>query len=143
MIEWTFDPLELANAYLNISRLGAIARRFEPNLYGLSSSPLHAGLPTDRLVAEWWLSLGRVKAATCGDPIAIAADFVRISVPLEIQELKKSGSAKALETQDTVRRNFSDLFKRGYGVSGFAFETGAGVYIFEKQEITRLPRYIR
>jgi GNAT superfamily N-acetyltransferase len=27
LIEWTFDPLEIKNAYLNIEKLGAIARR--------------------------------------------------------------------------------------------------------------------
>src|SRR2546423_1516804 len=28
LIEWTFDPLEIKNAFLNIVRLGAIARRY-------------------------------------------------------------------------------------------------------------------
>jgi predicted GNAT superfamily acetyltransferase len=55
LIEWTFDPLQLKNAHFNIARLGAMVRRYIPNLYGRTSSPLHAGLPTDRLVAEWWL----------------------------------------------------------------------------------------
>ncbi len=56
MIEWTFDPLEIKNAYLNIEKLGAIARRYNENQYGITSSPLQGGLPTDRLVAEWWLN---------------------------------------------------------------------------------------
>ncbi|MGH7487194.1 MAG: GNAT family N-acetyltransferase, partial [bacterium] len=54
LIEWTFDPLELKNAYFNIERLGAIVRRYVPNQYGTTSSHLHGGLPTDRCVAEWW-----------------------------------------------------------------------------------------
>jgi len=60
LVEWTFDPLELRNAYFNVERLGAIVRRFLPNCYGVTSSPLHGGLPTDRLVAEWWLRAPRV-----------------------------------------------------------------------------------
>ena len=60
-IEWTFDPLQLKNASFNIARLGAIVRHYIPNLYGRTSSPLHAGLPTDRLVAEWWVRSSRVK----------------------------------------------------------------------------------
>ena len=31
LIEWTFDPLEIKNAYFNIERLGAIIRRFVRN----------------------------------------------------------------------------------------------------------------
>ncbi len=40
LIEWTFDPLEIKNAYLNIEKLGAIARRYNVNQYGITSSPL-------------------------------------------------------------------------------------------------------
>ena len=61
-MEWTFDPLEIKNAYLNIEKLGAIARRYNVNQYGITSSPLQGGLPTDRLVAEWWMKSKRVEA---------------------------------------------------------------------------------
>ena len=53
LIEWTFDPLELKNAFFNIERLGAIVRRYAVNQYGVTASPLHGGLPTDRCIAEW------------------------------------------------------------------------------------------
>ena len=56
LIEWTFDPLQALNAHLNFRRLGVIVREYEVNIYGESSSPLHRGSPTDRFVAEWWLS---------------------------------------------------------------------------------------
>jgi len=62
-MEWTFDPLEIKNAHLNIARLGAIARRYMRNIYGPSTSPLQGGLPTDRLVVEWWLKSERVRRA--------------------------------------------------------------------------------
>ena len=61
LIEWTFDPLEIKNAYLNIEKLGAIARRYNINQYGITSSPLQGGLPSDRLIAEWWLKSKRVE----------------------------------------------------------------------------------
>ena len=63
LIEWTFDPLEIKNAFFNIERLGAIVRRYVPNQYGTTSSPLHGGLPTDRCVAEWWLASRAAKRA--------------------------------------------------------------------------------
>src|SRR5271165_540228 len=59
-IEWTFDPVEIKNAFLNIHKLGAVVRRYEENFYGVSSSRLQGGLQTDRLVAEWWLASPRV-----------------------------------------------------------------------------------
>ena len=61
LIEWTFDPLEIKNAYLNLEKLGAIARRYNINQYGITSSPLQGGLPSDRLIAEWWLKSKRVE----------------------------------------------------------------------------------
>jgi predicted GNAT superfamily acetyltransferase len=42
-IQWTFDPLELRNAHFNLNRLGAICRQYKPNLYGITTSPLHRG----------------------------------------------------------------------------------------------------
>src|SRR2546430_7745858 len=66
LIEWTFDPLEIKNAYLNIGKLGAIARRYTCNQYGMSSSPLQGGLPTDRLVAEWLARSKQVAGALGG-----------------------------------------------------------------------------
>ncbi len=53
LVEWTFDPLELKNAFFNIERLGAVVRRYVLNQYGTTTSRLHGGLPTDRCVAEW------------------------------------------------------------------------------------------
>ena len=66
LIEWTFDPLIMKNAYFNFMRLGAIARRYLPNAYGITTSPLHAALPTDRLVAEWHLRSPRVRRVLAG-----------------------------------------------------------------------------
>ena len=53
IILWTFDPLELRNAHFNLNRLGAICREYKSNLYGVTTSPLHRGLPTDRRFHQW------------------------------------------------------------------------------------------
>ena len=66
LIEWTFDPLEMRNAHFNLMRLGAVARRYIPDYYGVTESPLHGGLPTDRLVAEWWVASERVRGMAVG-----------------------------------------------------------------------------
>jgi predicted GNAT superfamily acetyltransferase len=53
LIEWTFDPLQAANAHLNLTVLGCLATEYRVDAYGALAGPLTAGTPTDRLVAEW------------------------------------------------------------------------------------------
>jgi predicted GNAT superfamily acetyltransferase len=53
LIEWTFDPLQAANAHLNFAKLGVVAEEYAVNIYGESSSALHRGTPTDRLIVQW------------------------------------------------------------------------------------------
>src|SRR3954469_12861952 len=84
LIEWTFDPLEIKNAFFNIERLGAVVRRFVLNQYGTSTSHLHGGLPTDRCVAEWYIGSPRVEIASEGRVPPRSEVTERISVPVEI-----------------------------------------------------------
>src|SRR5205823_11777737 len=92
LIEWTFDPLELKNAHFNLNRLGAICRHYIPNLYGVTTSPLHRGMATDRLVAEWHLDSPRVVAAIGGlVPTEIAAP-AKIELPGELEQWKEECS---------------------------------------------------
>ena len=71
LIEWTYDPLQAANAHLNFTKLGIVVEEYEENIYGESSSPLHGGTPTDRFVAEWRISAPHVerRIAAIGGPV--------------------------------------------------------------------------
>jgi predicted GNAT superfamily acetyltransferase len=114
LIQWTFDPFELRNAHFNLDRLGAICRQYLPNLYGVTSSPLHRGLPTDRLLAEWFLDSARVVAAIenlAKDPVAGPAAVV---FPAEIAEWKRTDSPELVKFQGRVRGEFASWFARGY-----------------------------
>src|SRR5215211_2901702 len=53
LIEWTFDPLQAMNAHFNFAKLGGVAEEYAPNFYGESTSALHRGTPTDRIVLSW------------------------------------------------------------------------------------------
>jgi len=53
LIEWTFDPLQAMNAHLNFAKLGGVVEEYAENFYGESTSALHRGTPTDRLVVSW------------------------------------------------------------------------------------------
>ncbi|GAB4476273.1 MAG: hypothetical protein Kow00124_18240 [Anaerolineae bacterium] len=57
---WTYDPLLLPNAALNIGRLATICRRYVRDAYG-ELSGINAGLNTDRFEVEWWLCSRRVE----------------------------------------------------------------------------------
>lgn len=129
LIEWTFDPLEIKNAYFNIEKLGAIVRRFVPNQYGVSSSVLHGGLPTDRCTAEWWIEDDRARAAVDGRPVSRPAIEASIEVPAAIAALRHSDPKQAREIQQAVGERFQKLFDMGLAVVGFDRSEDAGSYL--------------
>ena len=129
LIEWTFDPLELKNAFFNIERLGAIARRYVHNQYGRTSSHLHGGLPTDRLIAEWWIASSRVDAIANqrpGEPPSIEA---RIEVPANISVLVQEDAERAREIQTRVGERFDTYFRSGLTVVGIQKDHDSSVYL--------------
>jgi len=120
LIEWTFDPLEIKNAHLNIHRLGAIARRYTMNQYGVSSSPLQGGLPTDRLIAEWWLRSKRVVNLLERGVSPQFQTELTIDVPGEIYAWKANPETreKARAVHSRNRELFLDAFGHGLAVLG-------------------------
>jgi predicted GNAT superfamily acetyltransferase len=118
LVQWTFDPLELRNAHFNFNRLGAIARTFHANLYGVTTSPLHRGLATDRLVAEWHLDSPRVIAAIGGIVNQPASAPATIEVPDELERWKVEDMNKVQEVQRRLRAQFMEWFGRGYAALG-------------------------
>ena len=121
LIEWTFDPLEIKNAYLNIEKLGAVVRRYNINQYGITSSPLQGGLPSDRLIAEWWLKSKRVQRLLEDGKNAVAAAVTSISVPAQIYEWKASAEtrSKAQQVQERNREQFLRAFADGLAVLNY------------------------
>lgn len=129
LIEWTFDPLEIKNAFFNIERLGAIVRRYVHNQYGTTTSHLHSGLPTDRLIAEWWIRTHRVEAICTGRGFSGPEPVARIPVPVEISELRQQDAPRARNIQDGIGKEFDRQFQAGLAVIGFEKSREAGVYL--------------
>jgi predicted GNAT superfamily acetyltransferase len=121
LMEWTFDPLEIKNAYLNLEKLGAIARRYNVNQYGITSSPLQGGLPSDRLVAEWWLKSERVERLLGSGNYPGFEAARKISVPAQIYDWKAKPEtrARAQDVQNHNREQFLDAFSEGLAVLGY------------------------
>ncbi len=143
LIEWTFDPLETKNAHFNFNRLGAISRHYIPNFYGITTSPLHRGMPTDRLLAEWHLDSPRVIAAisnltpesrSCPAHIHLPNSIIAPSQTAhglllgESSSLASSSShssnsptesagqetSQLIQLQSRLRNEFTDWFAKGY-----------------------------
>ena len=149
LIEWTYDPLQAANAHLNFTRLGTVVEEYEENIYGDSSSPLHRGTPTDRFVAEWHLDaphverrlapggLGLVRDASLGQaPLvnpSVEGDRLRpgradvtlgdrrvlVEIPTGFSQLQVEDPSLALEWRMASRAIFQTYFARGYRAVDF------------------------
>lgn len=137
LIEWTFDPLELKNAFFNIVRLGAVIRRYVLNAYGTTSSHLHSGLPTDRCIAEWHLGSARVELALGSKQVEAGVDIearieARIEVPADIARMRAERPELAREIQARMSAQFTECFAKGLAVTGFERTPDSGVYLLSK-----------
>jgi predicted GNAT superfamily acetyltransferase len=147
LISWTFDPLEARNAYLNLRRLGCIARIYDPNHYGEMEDELNQGLPSDRLEAEWWIR-GEKRAAGDQRPLAILSIGTRgepqpgpdrldparlalIRVPADFQSLKRRDPTLALEWRMQSRAAFEAALAAGLVAVDFLRE---GAYLLQPGE---------
>lgn len=133
LVEWTFDPLELKNAFFNMERLGAIVRRYVENQYGTTTSPLHGGLPTDRCVAEWWLASPHAEAVLAGRPRAAEVEE-RIEVPADIDVIRRQEPRRAREIQRSLGVRLTGGFDRGLAVIGFERSERVGTYLLGRWE---------
>lgn len=133
LVEWTFDPFVTRNAYFNFMRLGAIARRYLPNVYGITTSPLHGSLPTDRLVAEWHLKSARVRRILSGKPAdaLVPKSAIRITLPSNADDIRNSDPREAQELQSKLRAEFSKWFAKGYSATAILPNQAAMDYILE------------
>jgi predicted GNAT superfamily acetyltransferase len=150
LIEWTFDPMQAVNAHFTIARLGATCNEYEENVYGASSSPLHKGNPTDRLVAEWRVREGRVqrqagdgasippdarpagRMRACGkwfEPadldLSLVAGRISVEIPTGFTEMLSRAPELALTWRLATRDIFATYLARGYQVAGFFLDSQA------------------
>jgi len=161
LIEWTFDPLQAANAHLNLARLGCEVSIYLENVYGELDGPLHRGTPTDRLVAEWWLvprevgsgPLPAARPTPAGarvtlidtrpagewveplDVVAVPADAVlTLPVPARFSAMQQDALNLARAWRSVSRQAFQASFAAGYRVVGFELdrERGGGRYVLSR-----------
>ena len=133
MIEWTFDPLELKNAFFNMQRLGAVVERYVLNQYGITSSQLHGGLPTDRCIASWHLRSDRVARVVAGEPAPAVEIVERMEVPNEIGTIRRERPAEARAIQASISERFLEYLRRDLYVATVERGETHGAYLFAKR----------
>ena len=141
LVTWTFDPLEARNAYINLHRLGCIARLYDRDHYGTMEDELNRGLPSDRLEAEWWLRRARpftgadpqvmLRVGAGGEPVREQLDLspsatALISVPPDFQALKRASLELALRWRLESRAAFEAALAAGLVAIDFRRE---GTYV--------------
>jgi predicted GNAT superfamily acetyltransferase len=154
LITWTFDPLEARNAYINLHRLGCIARVYDRDHYGPMEDELNRDLPSDRFEAEWWLTSGsapgghRADRNTPGDaavlldadhdgaPLRAAFDLggsrhARIRVPADFQAIKQRDMKLARHWRLESRAAFEAALTQGFVATDCTRE---GWYVMERVE---------
>lgn len=161
-IYWTYDPLVAKNAYLNLSKLGAVPVEYVPEMYGgETDSDLHRGVGTDRFVVCWRPSAARSDVPSAeadqpnrvlGSPILNPLDprgaptirsevdyavepYLRVQIPLEIQEVQATSAELAWKWRETTREAFLTSFSLGYVVTRFYRGAASGhcYYVLERQ----------
>jgi predicted GNAT superfamily acetyltransferase len=155
-IEWTFDPLQVANAQFNIARLGVVVEEFIEDAYGSSTSALHRGSPTDRFVASWRLATPHVERRLASGSIRVrsrevldavtvlglreqdgwmhpderpdplASRRVLVQVPPRFADMQSSRPSLAVEWRLALRRACRHYLGAGYRVVDFFGEGATG-----------------
>jgi len=155
-IAWAFDPLQAGNAHFNLARLGATVGRYVPNMYGERLDRLNAGVPTDRLIAEWSTAaappavisseavatLPRLieTEASEGDepgggtlvpvavkvPPALEAPRLLLEIPADISELRREQPVLAERWRVAVSQAFRLAFEGSYRAVQFIRDDASG-----------------
>lgn len=160
-IHWTFDPLQVTNAHLNLNKLGAVAAEFVQDAYGESTSPLHRGTPTDRLIVHWPVTgapmaphpaeTGDLHAVPVVNPVhmddgwpmceeasgvSLGADHVLVCVPDEFSRMLVEAPERALRWRLATRPLFAQILGAGYRAIRLVRQPGvrAGAYLFVRDQ---------
>lgn len=159
-IEWTYDPLETVNGYLNLSKLGGICKKYIENCYGDMPDVLNAGMPSDRFLVEWRIVEEKAEVAhdvnETGDvprlinviydeqgfpvPESVHLDYgnnaelLYVPVPGNIQEIKIQRMSLALEWRMRTRDVFTHYFNNGWMATALKKSDQSSLYYYVLQK---------
>lgn len=153
-VSWTYDPMQAANARLNLEHFAAYANHYKVNIYGHMDDALNRGMPTDRFLAWWPLqdqAVRKLKEAKSRMPVnhlaTLAAalkkttkgfeknlnlkdSIISVEIPKSLLTLMQINTSEALEWRLQAREVFLHYFAKGYTAKRFL----DGKYLLFKDE---------
>ena len=123
-VRWTYDPIRAVNAGLNIASLGATSSIYHINYYGPMVG-INAGLPSDRVVADWQLDDPRVKAQSQGQKAELPTEAQCVKIPSDIDHLLATDPAAAMHARLSLRHQLLTAFDEGKRIVGFDRQASA------------------
>ncbi len=146
LVTWTYDPLLVKNARLNLGRLRARAKSYFRDFYGHIGG-IYGDLPTDRFEVYWELERTEVRSAANGvkfsdadssrDPLWRGARSPRsrrigVEIPLGAPALYATHPDRARRARLDLRRRSESLMRRGYAATGIDVLEKSAIYVFER-----------
>lgn len=127
LVFWTFDPLQSRNAHFNINKLGVVVRSYEVNYYGQGvSTVFDRDVPSDRLIAEWWVSSSHVASVLAGNKPGVKEPKATVAIPDDISAIRAGSVDRHRQWRLRVRENFMGALSDGAIVRGFEREAQGG-----------------
>ncbi|RUL50476.1 GNAT family N-acetyltransferase [Lysinibacillus antri] len=158
VMQWTYDPLETRNGYLNLTKLNGICHTYIENCYGEMQDGFNKGLPSDRFEVHWYLKseyvekqidpiienpqpLGELIFDEAGLPLlkiasleSLTAKVYSLPVPLDFQSLKATSQEHAMQWRMESRKVFESVFAAGYTAVRIQKNEQWNNYIFVKKD---------
>lgn len=157
LIRWTYDPLESVNAYLNLHKLRGIGAMYHVNYYGEMNDALNRGLPSDRVLVQWWIQSDHVQQQqprlqvqltdtiletkldaqqfpyiTAEHTIDVDQPYILMPIPDNFQAMRKENPELAYEWRMVTRKIFQTLLEHGFVAADMLRhpDTRTSVYVF-------------
>lgn len=152
LINWTFDPLQSKNCYLNLHKLGVICNNYKRNYWGVMRDDLNRGIDTDRLYCIWHIASEHVEKRIQNKfknfaeliqssdnlvlqtrfennrliieekNLTLQSKYVIIEIPSNFIDLLKSDKQLLIQWRHETRIVFENYFNKGYIAIDFAVQ---------------------
>lgn len=137
-MRWAFDPVRTRNAHLNLDVLGAEARWFASDLYGVENIGRDSGMSTDRLIVDWDLRDPRPPEVPVPDlvgwgEVAADGDDVLLGAPLDWDGLAAGDPPAARRLRPRLAEHMTKLLADGHAAVSCQTRTAdTAVYRFRR-----------
>jgi predicted GNAT superfamily acetyltransferase len=114
-MRWTYDPLQLANAHLNLRVLGAVGVSYHTDHYGTLGG-INGDLPSDRVTVRWELSDQHPPGSPGPAGHVSSAAVVVVDVPLVSASDIATSNVAAHHARSVVRAELAHRLDAGWTI---------------------------